>query len=328
MNYLYGILVLTLLSCAPRSIPNADAAATVLPPSYHLADWPTPAAAARIGQPVGVGILGDGTIAVFHRGLSEPTPYVVGDVVQFLHPDSGEALTSWGGEFFVRPHGMHVDADEHIWLTDIARHQVFKFTREGELLLTLGEEGVAGADSTHFDQPTDVAVGPRGNIFVTDGYGNRRIVKFAPDGRYLAQWGREGSGPGEFINPHAIDISTQGQLYVSDRENNRVQVFDTYGTFKGAYRLPAATYAAIHDMGSDRLYVTDYAVVNDTTILGSTIYSLDKRARAATALTQRAGPQVQGTAPEPHRYHDLAIDRAGSLYLPDLTNRMVAKYVR
>ena len=328
MNYLYGILALTLLGCAARSVTATDTPAAVLPPAYRVTDWPTPAAAARIGQPVGVGILGDGTIAVFHRGLTEPAPYVAGDVVQFIHPDTGEALGSWGGGFFVRPHGMHVDTDEHIWLTDIARHQVFKFTRDGELLLTLGEEGIAGADSTHFDQPTDVAVGPRGNIFVTDGYGNRRIVKFAPDGRYLAQWGREGSAAGEFINPHAIDISSEGQLYVADRENNRVQVFDTYGTFKGAYRLPAATYAAIHSAGSDQLYVTDYAVVNDTTILGSTIYRLDKRARAATALTKRAGPQVQATAPEPHRYHDLAIDRVGNLYLPDLTNRVVVKYTK
>ena len=327
MNYLYGILALTLMSCASCTVTDASVPATEVAANYHLTDWPTPAAAAQIGQPVGVGILGDGTIAVFHRGLSEPAPYVAGDVVQFIHPASGEALASWGGGFFVRPHGMHVDTDEYIWLTDIARHQVFKFTRDGELLLTLGEEGIAGGDSTHFDQPTDVAVGPRGNIFVTDGYGNRRIVKFAPDGRYLARWGREGSAAGEFINPHAIDISTEGQLYISDRENNRVQVFDTYGTFKVAYSLPAATYAAVHDSGSDRLYVTDYRVVNDTTILGSAIYRLDRRARAATALTKRAGPQVQIMAPEPHRYHDLAIDRAGNLYLPDLTNRIVVKYV-
>ena len=328
MNYLYGILALILMSCASRTVTDAIGPATVVPASYQLTDWPTPAAAAEIGQPVGVGILGDGTIAIFHRGLSEPTPYVAGDVVQFIHPDSGAPLASWGGGFFVRPHGMHVDADDHIWLTDIARHQVFKFTRDGKLLLTLGQEGVAGSDSTHFDQPTDVAVGPRGNIFVTDGYGNRRIVKFAPDGRYLTQWGREGSAAGEFINPHAIDISVEGLLYVADRENNRVQVFDTYGTFMVAYRLPAATYAAVRGPDSDQLYVTDYRIVNDTTVLGSTIYQLDKRARAATALTQRAGPQVQGTPPEPHRYHDLAVDRTGNLYLPDLTNRVVVKYVK
>ncbi|WP_420459756.1 peptidyl-alpha-hydroxyglycine alpha-amidating lyase family protein [Neolewinella sp.] len=327
MNYLYGILALTLLGCAARSVTDTDAPAAVLPLAYQLTDWPAPAAAARMGQPVGVGILGDGTVAVFHRGLSDPAPYVADDAVQFIHPDSGEPLASWGGGFFIRPHGMHVDADEHIWLTDIARHQVFKFTRDGRLLLTLGEEGIAGADSAHFDQPTDVAVGPRGNIFVTDGYGNRRVVKFAPDGRYLTQWGREGSAAGEFINPHAIDISAEGQLYVSDRENNRVQVFDTYGTFKKAYALPAATYAAVHDASTDLLYVTDYRVIGDTVVIGSDVYTLNERARAATSLVGRAGPQVQRKGSKPCRYHDLAIDTGGNLYLPDLTNRIVVKYV-
>ncbi len=104
-----------------------------------------------------------------------------------------------------------------------------KYDAEGRLLLTLGEFGRAGNDEKHFDRPTDVTVLPNGEIYVTDGYGNRRVVRFDAAGRYIAQWGQAGTGPGQFAPPHAIVADSRIRLYVADRENARIQVFDRDG---------------------------------------------------------------------------------------------------
>jgi peptidylamidoglycolate lyase len=129
------------------------------------------------------------------------------------------------------PHGIAVDDRDNVWVTDVALQQVFKFSPEGRLLMTLGERGVAGADAHHFNRPTDVAVLRDGSFYVTDGYINTRVVKFSPDGKFLFQWGRPGSGPGEFDTPHAISVDKAGLVYVADRENDRVQIFSADGRF-------------------------------------------------------------------------------------------------
>src|SRR4030095_10908488 len=124
------------------------------------------------------------------------------------------------------------DPEKHIWIIDRTSQQVMKFTHDGKMLvMALGERGVAGTDEKHFGRPSGIAFLPNGSFYVSDGYDNRRIVKFDKNGRFLLQWGSEGSAPGQFGLPHSVSLDAQGRVYVADRMNDRVQVFDQNGKF-------------------------------------------------------------------------------------------------
>jgi len=164
-----------------------------------------------------------GNVYVFQRG-KKADPLIVFD-------PKGKYLRSWGRGMFGNPHGLRIDKQDHVWVTDNGDHQVMKFTNKGELLLTLGIKGKAGTDARTFNRPTDIAFAANGDFFVSDGYGNSRVVKFSPAGKYLLDWGKKGSQPGEFNTPHSIQIDSKGLVYVSDRENNRIQIFDQNGKF-------------------------------------------------------------------------------------------------
>src|SRR5262249_34965664 len=138
----------------------------------------------------------------------------------------------WGDGLVKKAHGLRIDREGNVWITDIGDHLVRKFDRQGNLLMTLGRQGVPGAGRDQFNQPTDVAIAPDGSFFVSDGYGNTRVVKFAADGRFLQEWGTPGKAEGQFNLPHAIVLDSQGQVYVGDRENNRIQIFGPNGTYR------------------------------------------------------------------------------------------------
>jgi peptidylamidoglycolate lyase len=198
--------------------------------------WPSLPEGRILGQATGVGVDSHNHVFVFHRAGREWTTPFPPDAIQ--HPtvtvfdgDTGEQVAEWGREVFVMPHGLTVDNEDNVWLTDVGRHQVFKFTHDGELLMSLGTERVLGADSTHFGRPTDIAVLEDGEFYVSDGYLNTRVVKFSATGRFLFQWGTKGSGPGQFDLPHGIAIDGMGRVYVADRSNTRVQVFDPNGEY-------------------------------------------------------------------------------------------------
>ena len=185
------------------------------------------------------------------------------DVV-FQFDKDGNMLTRWGSGMFVWPHGIDVDDDGNVWIADARGegnrgHQVIKFSSDGDVLMRLGTAGVAGRTQSTFDQPNDVLVAPNGDIFVGDGHpanGNNRIVKFSSDGTYLMEWGETGSEPGQFRTPHALAMDSQGLLYVGDRSNRRIQVFEQDGTFvRDFYNFGRASGVAID--GDDNLYVAD-----------------------------------------------------------------------
>jgi DNA-binding beta-propeller fold protein YncE len=164
-----------------------------------------------------------GRVFVFHRG-PKADPLIVFDA-------KGNYLRSWGRGMFGSPHGLRIDRDNNVWITDNGDHQVMKFTNEGQLLMALGTKGKSGADDHTFNRPTDIGFAPNGDFYVTDGYGNSRVVKFSREGKYLLAWGKAGTGPGEFNTPHSVVVDSKGIVYVSDRENNRIQIFDPNGKF-------------------------------------------------------------------------------------------------
>ena len=190
------------------------------------------------------------------------------DPVLKFAPD-GNVVESFGGGMFIWPHGIDVDHEGNVWVTDAileARtpegtrgHQVIKFSPTGKVLMTLGTPGKAGGGRTHFNAPADVVVAPNGDIFIADGHGNdtnNRVVKFGKDGAYLMEWGQTGYAPGEFHALHAIAMDADGRIFVGDRSNNRIQIFEQDGTFIAQWTQfgrPSGIF--LDDDG--RIYVSD-----------------------------------------------------------------------
>jgi DNA-binding beta-propeller fold protein YncE len=177
-------------------------------------------------------------VFVFLRG---PRP------VQVFAPD-GTLVGSWGEGLFARPHGLFLGPDDTVFCTDDFDHTIRAFTPEGQLLWTLGSRGRpsdTGATSTDyrtikragppFHYPTNLALGPSGDYYVSDGYGNARVHRFAPDRRLLQSWGEPGSGPGQFHLPHGVAVDADGTVYVADRENSRIQLFTAEGAYRGEW---------------------------------------------------------------------------------------------
>ncbi len=221
--------------------------------------WPLPATSAigapgpwNFGQVSGVAINSNGNVLVLHRGAHP--------ILEF--ESTGKFVRSWGDElisdgkaFTLAPedqvegrtihsavygpagcaacgaHSIRVDREGSIWLVDATGHVVYKMNQQAQVIMQLGSKGVSGTGRDTFNMPTDVAFAPNGDIYVSDGYANERVVKFSRRGEYLLEWGKRGSGPGEFTLPHNLAIDAQGRVYVTDRENQRIQVFDSHGKF-------------------------------------------------------------------------------------------------
>jgi sugar lactone lactonase YvrE len=178
---------------------------------------------------------------------------------------NGKLLKSFGGGMFIFPHGISIDKNDNIWITDgLGKdgkgHVAIKFTPDGKVLMTLGKPGVPGDGEDTFNQPNDVAIAPNGDIFVSDGHnpgtGNARVVKFSKDGKFVKQWGGHGSGPGQFEVPHGLAFDSKGRLFVADRANNRIQIFDQDGKFITEWKQFGRPSGVFIDK-KDTLYVAD-----------------------------------------------------------------------
>lgn len=269
-----------------------------------VAGWPS---GARTAPGYGTGAVSavatdrQGRVFVFQRA---PVPVLV-------FQRDGTFIRSWGAGEFSSPHGCRFDPDGNLWLTDNADHRVLKYTPEGKLLATFGTKGQAGEDATHFNKPTDIAFAPNGDFYVSDGYGNSRVVRFSRNGEYLGAWGRKGTGEGEFNLPHSVVIDRSGKVYVADRENARVQVFSPEGKFLTQWRDTGHPYG-LYLTPDQRLYLTD-GLANTLTV-----YDLSgKRLR-------RAGSTGSGPG-EYQLPHLLNVDDQGAVYVCEITGKRVQK---
>jgi peptidylamidoglycolate lyase len=224
-----------------------SASAQNVAPAEHVVvhGWPVFPEGEMLGQATGVDVDSKGRVHVFHRagkmwsGETFATDLIARPTLAVFDPGTGQRLRVWGERRFIMPHGLTIDAGDNIWVTDVGLHQVLKFSPDGMLLLTVGEAGVPGSDNNHFNMPTDVAVLSDGSFYVSDGYGNARVVKYSADGKFEREWGRKGSRPGEFDTPHSIAIDAKGLVYVADRGNSRVQVFAPDGSYRAEWKDPA-----------------------------------------------------------------------------------------
>jgi sugar lactone lactonase YvrE len=240
LNLMCGVAIVaaTVMSAAPSRAQTADPNAA---PNTYRADegWAKQPMGRGFGSTIGLQVDRDGkSMWIYDRcGGDSCERSKIAPLNKY--DASGRVVASLAAGMTTSPHGLFVDNDGSLWITDGRADKtkkigntVTKLSPDGKVLMTLGTPGVAGNDETHFNAPSDVAVAPNGDIFVADGHGdgtNARIVKFSKDGKFIKAWGKEGSGPGEFNVPHGLAIDSAGRLFVADRANNRIQIFDQDG---------------------------------------------------------------------------------------------------
>ena len=232
-----------------------------------------------------------------------------------LEPGSGRLINSWGAGLFLVPHSVTVDSHDNVWLGDVGRHQIFKFTHDGRLLLTVGERRVPGWDGSHFNEPADVTVLDDGSFYVSDGYVNSRVAHFAADGRFLNEWGAKGNAPGQFLIPHGIARDASGRVYVADRQNSRLQVFNSTGKFLKAWpgfpRTGRIFDVAISPTG--RIYLASTDGSDAVVVLDAELNQIEHIPFDSTRVT---------TA------HQIAVQGDTVIYLADTGGNRILKFVR
>jgi DNA-binding beta-propeller fold protein YncE len=297
---------------------------------YKLVEWPAPPTSAagvpgawNFIQVSSVAITLRGTVLVLHRGAHP--------ILEF--ESSGRLIRTWGDGMFSEgkvaaipeahwtedkshysavygpagcsscgAHSIRVDPQGNIWVVDAPGHVVYKLNAEGKEIMRLGSKGIAGTGANSFNLPTDVGFAPNGDLYVTDGYGSARVLKFSRDGKYLLQWGTRGKGPGQFGLPHNVVVDVQGRVYVTDRDNQRIEVFDANGKFLNQWTGTG---------GISGLFMT-----RDQRIwTGGILRDLDGK-----VVGRLPGPGTEGA-------HGVAATDSGDVYLAQLSG-VVQKFVK
>jgi sugar lactone lactonase YvrE len=292
------------------------------------------------GSTAGIDIGAKGEIWAIERcgansceGSSVPT-------VHQLDPKTGKPIRSIGAGLFAFPHGIHVDRDGNIWVTDgqaskdgTKGHQVLKLSPDGKVLMRLGKAGQAGGGSDMFSEPCDVITGPNGDIFVGDGHSGQqptasestpsRVVKFSKDGKFIKSWGKWGAAPGDFKTPHALAFDSRGRLLVADRGNMRVQIFDQDGKLLDSWKQ----FSRVSGMfiRNDTLYAID----SETTAVNHPGWRKGVRIGSATdGKVMYFIPGHQTDNPDGAAGEGIAVDAAGTIYAAENTLRGITRYVR
>jgi DNA-binding beta-propeller fold protein YncE len=277
----------------------------------------------------------DGTVYVIHRcfanscaARSEPP------ILKFS--SNGKLLKSFGVGMFIWPHGADLDSGGNLWVTDARGenakgHQVIKFGPDGTELMRLGKAGASGSGPDLFDQPNAVVVTPAGDIFVTDSHRNgknNRVVRFNREGKFVKEWGRKGSGPGELSEPHTIAMDSRGRLFVGDRENNRIQIFDQDGRLLEQWHQfgrPSGIYITKDDM----IYVADSESGPDTG--AHELMGIKKGIRIGSARDGKVTAFIEdfeSTAPDHSGAEGLGVDAQGNVYGAVVRRQMLERHVK
>ena len=268
----------------------------------------------RYVECAGVAVDGKDNVFVFTRGEH---PVIVFD-------RDGRFLRSWGEGLVRRAHAVTIDADEMVWLTDDLHHTVRKFTPDGKLLLTIGDADKPSElqGGKPFNRPTHVAICPKtGFLFISDGYGNSRVHKYAPDGRHVMSWGEPGTDPGQFNLPHNVATDAEGLVYVADCENHRVQIFDGQGRYQGQWNhlhRPCGLFADRRD--GDHFYIGELgagmAVNEQTPNLGPRVTVLTLKGERVCRFGGRFAGEKPGEFVAPH---SVVTDSRGDLYVAEVS---------
>jgi peptidylamidoglycolate lyase len=287
-------------------------------------NWPQLPDDLILGQVAGVDVASNRNVFVFHRaeriwtGEEIAPKLIASPTVLVLDSATGEVIEQWGAKMFVMPHGLTVDLEDNLWLTDVGLHQVFKFDAKGNLLMTLGERGVAGDDASHFNMPTDVASAPDGSFYVSDGYVNSRVTRFSANGQFITSWGMKGMSSGQFDVPHSIALDPQGLIYVADRGNARIQIFDETGQFIEEWKdssLGRPWAVRIDDRGE--IFIVDGGDQNEFWPDRARILKLDSQGNMLASFGSYGRKPGQFIWP-----HTIAIGPDGALYVGEVATGM------
>ena len=309
------------LLAACRSVYRPSAPERDLQHWQLVRGWPGLAPGVKLGQVSGVGVDTLGLVMVFHRAggtfdreATKPRPTAT---VFELDAASGALINSWGADRFVLPHSLTVDRQNNVWLTDDILHQAMKFSHDGELLLAVGTRRVSGWDSTHFNEPTDVAIAADGSFYVSDGYQNSRVAYFRNDGHFVKEWGTKGRGEGQFDIPHGLALDSEGNVYVADRENRRVQVFDKSGVLRRVWPTSDSTGrvfdVAVTARGFIYLAIRNQGGTAEVRIMNR---GWGEVARIVADSTILLVP------------HQIAVQGDSVLYIADTNGERILKYIR
>lgn len=295
------------------------------------AEWPQRPKDIPWGQTPGVAVDGQDQVWVFTRANPPVQVYTA----------AGRFVRAWGEEVFgpaaktLVAHHIRIDNRNRVWLADVGNHVIWQLSPEGKVLQTLGTSGVLGCDETHLNKPTDMAIAPNGDVFVADGYGNARVVQFNAAGKFVKTWGKLGSAPGEFSIPHAIVMDSQGRLYVADRNNARVQVFDREGQLLNEWKnvvVPWGLWITPQDeiwvCGNSPMAWRDTDDCLSCPPKDQLFMKFDTTGKAQNLWTVPKGTDGAEKPGELNWVHGLAQDSQGNLYATDIMGKRAQKFVR
>ena len=359
--FVASAVAIAMIGAAAQAQGTQYSKPTDLPNPYRLVEgWPTLPKSmngGRWGEVIRVHVHSDGNIWVFHRcfntvppghatciGRGESNPPIL------AFDPSGHLLKSFGVGLFAYPHGFTVDANGNLWASDVndeetvlgmpaknsdgvvMGQEVLKLSPAGKVLMIIGKEGVSGNGPNTFDRPTGVAVAANGDVFVTDGHepnkhNSARVVKFSKDGRFIKSWGRKGAAPGEFDEPHDIFVGgSQGHVYIADRRNNRIQVFDQDGNFIAAWKQfgqPSSVF-----VGKDDTIYVGTAFPDPAAKKGQLRGIMVGNAKDGSLKAFIPDPADPDTLDVGTTASGIAADDAGSIYAADVAAHNLRKYVK
>jgi peptidylamidoglycolate lyase len=320
-------LMSMILAMSSSGVPYCLAGATVT--EYEeVKGWPNLPQGVRLGEVAGVAIDANGHVMIFHRPgrgfeLSAATKLTEPTVLEF-DSTTGRLISSWGANQFLVPHGIRIDGQNNVFLTDVSLQQIFKYTHDGKLIFKIGEERAGAWDATHFNEPTGFAIRPDGSFYVSDGYVNSRVAFFNAGGKWVREWGKKGSGEGEFRNPHIVTLVPGGtDVLVADRENSRLQLFDSVGKFRRQWTgsKDAQTTGRIFCVDIDRdgyVYLGIRRADYDTEHTGVVKLDRDWNIVASIGFGKQGHPVFNAV-------HDLAVGQDGSIYVAETRTKRVVK---